>query len=88
MTKQIVTFNVPYASVTSYDAASGLNNMRVMDGVKDVQLYRATAGQPTYMLIVDVEDDKAAAVQTFVEGMMAQYASDLQDVSFRTFRPL
>jgi hypothetical protein len=88
MTKQIITFNIPYASVTSYDTAAGLNDMRAMAGVKDVQMYHATAGQPSYMLIVDVEDDKESAVRAYIEDMMKQYASYLQDVTIRSFRPL
>ena len=88
MTKQIITFNIPYAAVTSYDTAAGLNDMRALAGVKDVQMYRATAGQPSYMLIVDVDDDSEQAVRAHIDDTLEQYASYVQDVTIRTFRPL
>ena len=70
MTKIVCTFDCSY-ELEGYDAQAVLRDMRRISGVEGLRAYRASEGEPTYCVEVelgqDEEDLTTRAVQRFVD---------------------
>ncbi len=82
--KRILTFDSYDAS--AYDILDALYPIRSIPGVKSLEVLTAVEGSPRYCIIMDVEDDKDAALMARADSLRAQYAGYYSNMTIRAYR--
>ena len=82
--KRIMTFDSYDAS--AYDVLDALYPIRSIPGVKSLEVLTAVEGSPRYCIIMEVEDDKDAAIAAKADSLRAQYAGYYSNLTMRAFR--
>ena len=82
--KRIMTFDSYDAS--AYDVLDALYPIRSIPGVKSLEVLTAVEGSPRYCIIMDVEDDKDAAIAAKADSLRAQYSGYYSNLTMRAFR--
>ncbi len=82
--KRILTFDSYDAS--AYDVLDALYPFRSTPGVKTLEVLTAVEGSPRYCIILDIEDDKDAALMAKVDSLKAQYSGYYSNLTMRAFK--
>jgi hypothetical protein len=82
--KRIFTFDAYDAS--AYDVMDALYPIRSMPGVRSVEVLTAVEGSPRFCIILDVEDERDAALAARFESLKAEYAGYHSNMSVRAYR--
>jgi hypothetical protein len=82
--KRIFTFDSYDAS--AYDVLDALYPVRSLPGVRSVEVLTAVEGSPRYCIILDVEDDKDAAIAARADSLKSQYAGYYSNLTIRAFK--
>ena len=82
--KRIVTFDSYDAS--AYDVLDALYPVRSIPGVRSLEVLTAVEGSPRYCIILDVEDDKDAALTARFDALRSEYAGYHSNLTMRAFK--
>ncbi len=82
--KRIFSFDSYDAS--AYDVLDALYPFRSVPGVRSLEVLTAVEGSPRYCIILDIEDDKDAALMARADSLKAQYAGYYSNLTMRAFR--
>ncbi len=82
--KRVFTFDAYGAG--SYDVLDALYPFRSLPGVRSLEVLTAVEGSPRYCIIMDVEDDKDAALMARADALKAQYAGYYSNMTIRAYR--
>ncbi len=82
--KRIWSFDSYDAS--AYDVLDALYPFRSTPGVKSLEVLTAVEGSPRYCIILDIEDDKDAALMAKVDSLKSQYTGYYSNMTMRAFR--
>ncbi len=82
--KRILSFDAYDAS--AYDVLDALYPFRSLPGVKSVEVLTAVEGSPRYCIVIDVEDDKDAALMARADEFTNQYTGYYSNLTMRAFR--
>ncbi len=82
--KRIWTFDSYDAS--AYDVLDALYPFRSTPGVKSIEVLTAVEGSPRYCIILDIEDDKDAALMAKADSLKAQYTGYYSNMTMRAFK--
>ena len=83
--KRMIVFD-SYAD--SFEVSSGSSQVRMMPGVKSVEVLQALQGSPRYCMILETEDDKDAEVSSKLQEMFKQYSQYIGNVSMKAYRKI
>jgi len=81
----MVTFD---AYADSFEVSSGSSGVRMMPGVKSVEILQSVQGSPRYCMILETEDDKDAEVSSRLQEMFKQYSQYVSNVSMKAYRKI
>ncbi len=82
--KRMWSFDAYDAS--AYDVLDALYPFRSAPGVKSLEVLTAVEGSPRYCIILDIEDDKDAALMAKAESLKGQYAGYYSNMTMRAFK--
>jgi hypothetical protein len=79
-------FNFDSYDASAYDVLDALYPFRSIPGVKSLEVLTAVEGSPRYCIILDIEDDKDAALMARADSLKAQYAGYYSNLTTRAYR--
>ncbi len=82
--RRIITFDS--YDTTAYDILDALDPYRSMPGIRSLEVLTAVEGSPRYCIILDVDDDKDAALAAMVDSARAQYTGAHSNFAMRAYR--
>lgn len=83
--KRMIMFDI-YAD--SYEVSSGSSEVRMMPGVKSVEILQTAQGSPRYCMILETEDDKDAEVNSRLQEIFKRYSQYISNVSMKEYRKI